>query len=88
MLDDAEDGPGRTMPSNASRAPGTSSTRKVDFAHHALADEVRIVGCDHFSDELMAGNTGETVVTPLQFEIGIADAADEQANEGKARGTF
>jgi hypothetical protein len=34
----------------------------------------------------MAGRAGEAIVTALEFEIGIADAAAEQADHGEARG--
>jgi hypothetical protein len=34
----------------------------------------------------MAGRAGEAVVTALKFQVGIADAAAEQADEGKASG--
>ena len=37
----------------------------------------------HFGDELVAGRPGESVVAALQFEIGIADAAGQQAQEGE-----
>ena len=34
----------------------------------------------------MAGRAGEAVVTALEFEIGIADAAAKQADQGEAFG--
>ena len=55
---------------------------QVDLARDALAEQCGIVRFHHFADELMAGRSGEPVVTALQFEIGVADAGDKGANQG------
>ncbi len=41
---------------------------------------------DDFGDEFVAGSAGEAVVAALEFEIGVADAGGEQAQQGEAFG--
>ena len=45
------------------------------------------IGVHHLGDELVTGRSGEAVVAALQFEIGIADAAGQQAEQREALGT-
>jgi hypothetical protein len=46
----------------------------------------RRIRLDHFAHEFMAGRAGEAVVAALEFQVGIADAAAEQADQGETRG--
>ncbi len=54
---------------------------KINLANHALADKLFVIGFENFSDKLMAGNTAETVVAALQFNVGIADATTQQTHQ-------
>src|ERR1035437_4926613 len=56
---------------------------EVDLAHHTLAEERARAGFHHLGDELVTGCSGERVIAALEFEIGMADAAGQQAQEGE-----
>jgi hypothetical protein len=86
MVDDAENGAMRAMAAEAAAAPVARAAGQVDLAGDAAADPRGRIRLDHFAHELMAGRAGEAVVTALEFEIGIADAAAKQADQGEARG--
>ena len=74
------------MPAESLAAPIAAAALEIDLAHHAAADQVAPLRFHHFADELMAGNAGKAVIAALQFEIGIADAAAQQANERETLG--
>ena len=86
MVDDAEHGALRAMTAQAAPAPVARAAGQVDFADDAPADPLGRIGFDHFAHELVPGRAGEAVIAALQFEVGIADAAAEQADEREARG--
>ena len=86
VVDDAQHGAVGAMASEAFAAPFAVRAGEVDFAGDAFAGERGGIGFDHFGDELVAGSSGEAVVAALQFEIGIADAAGEEAEESEALG--
>jgi hypothetical protein len=86
MVDDAENRAPRAMASEAAPAPVAGAAGQVDLAGDAAANPGGRIRLDHLADELVAGRAGEAVVTMLEFEIGIADAGAEQADEGEARG--
>jgi hypothetical protein len=85
MVDDAEDGSPRAMAAEAAPAPVARAAGQVDLADDAAADPRGRIRLNHFANEFMAGRAGEAIVTALEFEIGIADAAAEQADQGEAR---
>jgi len=60
---------------------------EVDLAHHTLAEERARAGFHHLGDEFVTGSAGEPVIAALQFEIGMADAAGQQAQESEPLGT-
>ena len=87
VLDDSQHGAVGAVASHALAAPFAMRAGEVDFAGHAFADEGGGAGFHHLGDELVAGRSGEGVVAALQFEIGIADAAGQQAEESEPLGT-
>ena len=86
VVDDSQDGAVWAVASEAFAAPFAVRAGQVDFAGDALAGEGWSIGFDHFGDEFVAGSSGEAVVAALQFEIGIADAGHEEAEEGEPLG--
>ena len=62
-----------TVPSQIHPAPFACAAVQVDLADHAAADQFRRIGFDDFPHELMAGNSGEAVVSTLQLQIRVAD---------------
>ena len=87
VLDDSQHGAVGAMASQVPAAPFAIGTGQVDLAGHTLADEGVCIGFHHLGDEFVTGRSGEAVVAALQFEIGIADAAGQQAEEREALGT-
>ena len=61
---------------------------EVDLAGDTLSDEGARIGFYYLGDEFVTGRSGEAVVAALQFEIGIADATGQQAQEREAPGTL
>ena len=86
VLDDAEDGAGGAVAAEALRASRAVAAGKVDFADDAAADPGGGVGLLDDADELVAGATGEAVVAAEEFEIGVADAGEDDADQGMAFG--
>jgi hypothetical protein len=86
MVDDAENGSAWAMPAQAATAPLAPAAGQVDLANHAASNQRGRIRLDHLADELMAGRAGKAVITALEFQIGIADASAEQADESEARG--
>jgi hypothetical protein len=60
---------------------------QIDFAHHALALEGGRIGGDDFSHEFVPGRAGEGIIAAAEFEIGIADAAQQKPQQSETRGT-
>ena len=50
----------------------------------AAAGEAGVVGSEDFGDELMAGSAGEAVIAAEEFDVGVANAAADEAEEGVA----
>jgi threonine synthase len=75
-----------TMTPQPSLAPLAGSASQIDLTHHALADPIAIVRCDHFADELVPRRSAEAVVTVLKLDIGIADSAAEQPDQSESFG--
>jgi len=69
------------MTAQTSFAPATASTGKIDLTHNTLADKLWSVCCHDFSDKFVAGGTRETVIAPKKFQIGVADASAQEAND-------
>ena len=84
MLDDPEHSPARAVTAETATAPIAFAASEVDLPNNALADPMAGIGVHHFADELMTGSTAEPVITTLEFEIGVADAAVDQSNGGKS----
>ncbi len=74
------------MPPQAALAPGAVRAGEVDFAHHAPADQSARIGLHHLAHELMAGRARKAVIAALQLQIGIADAAGQQADQRETSG--
>jgi hypothetical protein len=68
------------MAAEAAVAPFAFPACQVDFACDTFAEEVGIVSVYDLAYELVAGNSGETVVPTLEFKIGVADAAEKEAD--------
>jgi len=85
VADDAQNSSGRAVATEAPLAPFAGAARQIDLADNTLPNQGRVVGFDHFADKLVAGTAAEAVVAASQFNICIADAASEQADEGNAR---
>ena len=88
VLHDAEHGTRWAVAAESAPAPGTGVARNIDFADDAFADEVLRIGFDDFAHEFVARDAGESVIATPQFEIGVADAGLNQADEGEALGPF
>src|ERR1700733_6690625 len=86
MFDDTKNCASRAVPSEAAAAILAAAASQVNFAHHAPADPFRRIGLQHFAHKLMAGYSSEVVISALQFQVGIADAAAEQANQRESFG--
>ena len=69
-----------TMPPQAASAPVAFSARQIDLAHHAPAQQIRIVRRHDFPDELMARRSGKAVITAKQLQIRIADSGVQEFN--------
>jgi threonine synthase len=74
------------MTPQPSLTPLACSAGQIDLAGDALADPVRIVGRLYYAHELMAGGSLKSVITTLQFEIGVADSTAQQPDQGKSCG--
>src|SRR5579885_3767406 len=66
------------------RTPVAFAAGEVDFTDDTASHEPRIVCGDNFADEFMTGSACEAVVSTLQFEIGIADAPQQEPNRCKS----
>jgi len=69
------------MAAEAAPAPSALSAREIDFADNALSDEIAIVRHHDFTNELMPGGSGESVVSTEQFQIRVTDSAAQQADQ-------
>src|SRR5258706_2552793 len=74
----------RTMAPQTSPAPVALAASQVDFAHHAVSQQAPVIGFNNLAYELVARRSRKTVVASLQFQVGVADAAAQQANPRKA----
>src|ERR1019366_4279008 len=83
-----EHGARGAMPPEAAPAPRTVAARKIDLADHALADQVLRIGRNNLTYEFMAGHARKSVIAALEFEIGVADACLNEADQGEAFGAF
>ena len=86
MLHDPEHLPLRAMTAESSHTPFTCSACQVYLADDAFTNPVSIIGGHDFADEFVAGRPAKAVITPLQFEIGVADSAIEKPDLGEALG--
>ena len=88
MADNSQHGAGWAVPAESTRAPGAGAAGEVDFAHHALPDQVARIGLHHFAHEFVAWRPGKSVIAPLQFQISVADAGNQQADYGVTLGAL
>jgi hypothetical protein len=86
VFHDAEDGAIGAVTFERTGAPLAAAAGEVDLTGDALADPARIVGFDDLTDELVTGCSTEAVVAALEFEVGVADAAAEEAKERESLG--
>ena len=84
LLDDPEHGACGTMTPQSAGAPRAFSAGQIDFAHHAFADQMPVVCLHHFTHKLVARRSAKAVISALQFEIGVANSAVEQADQSES----
>lgn len=84
MAEDAKDGALGAVATEAGAAIRAMPAGEIDLADHALAGEVGITRGYYIGDELVAGYTGETVIAAKEFNIGVADAGEAEAQQGEA----
>jgi hypothetical protein len=75
MFHNAKHSPTRAVPAQAFGAPIAGAAPQVDLAHHSLPDQIRRIGRNHFTYELMPGRPAEIVIAALKFQIRVADSA-------------
>ena len=75
----------RTMPPQIARAPRTIATLQIVISPTTrLPIRYAESALDDFADETHGRSvSGETVVATLEFEIGVADPAQQQSDECK-----
>jgi threonine synthase len=84
MPDDSEHGAAETVAAERATAVFAHSAGEVDFSAHTLALDRGVVAINNLTDKLMSGRSTETIVAALEFEIGIADAGGEHAQQSEA----
>src|ERR1700722_4213521 len=87
MFDDAQNGAMRAVPSQAAAAPLAGPESQVDLTYDPAADPFAGIGVQHLAHEFMARRAGEAVISALQFQVGIADAAAEEPDQRESLGT-
>src|SRR2546422_346600 len=85
MFYDPEDGAVWAVPSHALPAPFAHAAIQIDLPDDAPADQIRSVGLDDFANKLVPGCSSKAVVSALQFQVRVADAGPEHANQREAR---
>src|SRR5690242_12086995 len=86
MFDDAQHFASGAVAPHAFLAPAACSAIQIDLTDHAPADQITAASFHHLADELVPGSSGKTVVAALQLQVGIANAAAQKPDEGKAFG--
>jgi hypothetical protein len=81
MLDDAENLARRAVTAQATFAPIAPSTREIYLPYNTTPEEAKIVGGNHFPDELVSRSAGESIVSPQKLEIRVADAGLKEPND-------
>jgi hypothetical protein len=84
MLYDPEHRAARTVPAKTAAAPVTSAAGQVDLTGHAAAYQIAPVRLYDFADKLVTRPASESIVSPLQLEIGVADSRCENLDKRKA----
>jgi hypothetical protein len=79
VFDDAEDGAAGAVAAKTAGTPVAAAAGEVDFAGDALA------GVHSFADEFVAGASGEAIVAAQEFDVGVADAREADADQHMAR---
>jgi hypothetical protein len=59
------------------------TARQIDLSDDAAPDNGSIVRLHDFPYKFMTGRAAETVVSALQFEIGVANPCIQQANQSE-----
>lgn len=80
VLDDAEDGAGGAVTTETLSAGGALAAHKIDFADDAATEPGGRVGFFNDAHEFMAGAADEAVVAAEEFEVGVADAGEGDAD--------
>ena len=80
LFHDAEHGAVGAVAAKPARTPLARAACEVDLTGNALSDQIAIVRLDNLAHEFMTGRATKAVISALQFEIGIADSAIEQAD--------
>ena len=81
MFDDAEHRAPRTMPPEPACAPIALAAREIDLAGHTLANQPLVVRFQNLTHKLMSGDTTETIVSALEFEVGVAQPGATQSDQ-------
>src|SRR5689334_14190302 len=83
---DSKDGAARAVAPEPGFTPFAIPAGQIDLANHAPAGEFRIIRFHYFANEFMPRRASKAVVSPLQFEVGVADASVQQADGCEAFG--
>jgi hypothetical protein len=74
------------MPAETALAPIAVPTGEIDLADYTFPNPGFIGSLGHLADELVAGRSGKTVVSTLEFEVGGTDSGGQQTNPGESLG--
>ena len=66
----------RAVAAQSLAAPVAIRASQVDFPDHAFADQLAVIRLHDFRDELVSRGARESIVSALEFDVGIADAAE------------
>ena len=86
VFHNSQHGAMRAVAAQFAPAPLAAAAGQIDFADHAPAHQRAIVRFHHHADELVPRCAAKTVVAALELEVGVADAAAQQADEREASG--
>jgi hypothetical protein len=75
------------MPAQTALAPVAGAAIQINFTDYSAANQLAVIRVDYLSDELVARCSGETVVSTLQLQIGIANPRAEHPNQCESGGS-
>jgi hypothetical protein len=87
MANNAEHSPLRAMAPESFSAPFALTAGEIDFPNNTAPDKTWRIGLDDFTDEFVSRRSAKPVVSPLKFQVRVADAGTQQADQRKSRGS-